>query len=285
MATAPATTASSSPPPRTTTPLVELREYTLHPQYAQEYMQATVEAAPLRLAHLPLCFFSLPETGGEQLHVATHVYYFAGGYAERQEKRSALAARPDWKLYIDRIRPFVQSQKSTIWVEAPFIVNQRNSECLGLASLLNSNETSSSPSSSDLNTDGGESILEIRRYQLSFGQGTLHRFLELHQKGVRAKKAALSTTTTTTRTTTTTTLVTVLCSELGPMNQVMEIWRHVGVGSSTVDAILDASREQQRHDSPETLPWSQAMEQMEQEHLVMHYSTSIHKPTSFSPLR
>ncbi|KAL7573051.1 hypothetical protein ACA910_018742 [Epithemia clementina (nom. ined.)] len=284
------TTTISSPPrtaaATTTTniiPLVELREYALHPQHVSSYLQATTDTASIRKSHTPLCFFALPETGGGLLHVATHAYYYAHGYDERETKRNALALNDEWKLYISKCRPFMQSQQSTLFVEAPFLVHHssdpRDGEdypsVQGLASIVNNNDNPlSSSSSTSLSSNSGSStssttttttLLELRRYQLRLGYDTVPHFLELYQQGLPSKLKTLHPTSS---------LVTVLYSEVGVLNQVVEVWRH-GQGYAAMEASRQGARQ--------ALPWRQAIADIAP--LAVQFSTTIHKPTAFSPLR
>ena len=237
-------------------PLVELREYTLHPQYTQSYIKATTESAPLRQSFTPLCFFSLPETGGGFLNVATHAYYYAGGYPERQSKRKSLAQQEEWKSYLSKCKPFVQSQQSNLFVEAPFVA--KFPTVSGMASLVGNND----------NTQGTApttTLLELRRYQLKLGYDTVPKFFEHYQEGLPSKLSTLHPSSS---------LVTVLYSEVGPLNQVVEIWRH-GEGYNAMEASRQGARQ--------ATPWRNAIAEMAE--LALSFSTTIHIPTSFSPLR
>eukprot|EP01083_Nonionella_stella_P195563 720302_1 len=75
-------TAPTPTPTITPTPIVELREYALHPSHVVPYTKSTTEASTLRKSLTPLRLFSMPETGG-MLNTATHMYYFQGGFSER----------------------------------------------------------------------------------------------------------------------------------------------------------------------------------------------------------
>ena len=103
------------------TPIIELREDTLFPQHVDSYHKATTDASFTRKELLPLRLFSFPETGG-RLNVATHLYYFQGGFQERNERRKAMETNnPDWQAYLQSVQPFMVDQKSTIFVEAPLV--------------------------------------------------------------------------------------------------------------------------------------------------------------------
>jgi len=232
-------------------PIVELREYALSPEHATTYMQATADTIELRKSLAPLRFFSLPETGG-QLHKATHAYYYQGGHGERDAARKALLGNTDWKAYIEKIRPTVQAQESTIFVEAP-LVNEME-KVNGLATVATSME-------------GNDSILEIRRYKLKLGYDTVPKFLELYGTGLPSKLNAEGTDPTTS-------LITLLYCEVGRLNEVIEIWRH---GNGTL------AMEQSRVAARGAHEWRQSIASIAE--LAIEFNSTVHKPTAFSPIR
>jgi hypothetical protein len=233
-------------------PIVELREYSLHPEHAVSYMSATNDAADLRKRLVPLRFFSLPETGG-QLNVATHAYYYGGGHQERDEKRGIQAQDEDWKNYVGTIRPHVHTQSSLIFVEAPSIVDDFEAVS-GLAKVPDSKA-------------GKDCILEIRRYKLKLGYDTVPRFLELYGNGLPSKLEAEGNDPTTS-------LVTLLYSEVGRLNEVIEIWRH---GNGT------AAMEQSRVAARAANEWRSAIAGIAD--LAIEFTSTIHKPAAFSPIK
>jgi hypothetical protein len=233
-------------------PIVELREYVLRPEHSTSYMQATTDTADVRKSLAPLRFFSLPETGG-QLHVATHAYYYEGGHAERDAKRAIMAANPDWKAYIQKCRPFADTQQSNIFVEAP-LVSMAESGVQGLANIPGE-------------LPGDNSILEIRRYKLKLGYDTVPKFLDLYGAGLPSKLNAVGTDPTTS-------LVTLLYAEVGRLNEVIEIWRH-GNGTQAMEQSRQAARGAQE--------WRQAIGSIAD--LALEFTSTIHKPTAFSPIK
>jgi hypothetical protein len=235
-------------------PIIELREYALKPEHAGAYMQATAASAHLRKSMAPLRFFSLPETGG-QLHMATHAYYYQGGHEERDAKRAFMAGNDDWKAYIATCRPTADTQMSNIYVEAADIVAMDGVQ--GLATV---------PTYSDSNSSN--TILEIRRYQLRLGYDTVPKFLDFYQAGLPSKLNAAGTDPTTS-------LQTVLYTEVGQMNEVIEIWRH-GDGTAAMERSRVAARGADE--------WRTAIAQIAKETAITFCST-IHKPTAFSPIR
>lgn len=232
-------------------PIVELREYELIPSKVMEYIKETTSASDLRKSLTPLRMFTMPETGGN-INVATHLYYFEGGFEERNLKRQGMGMNQDWKDYLQKARPCMVNQNSTIFVEAP-IVNQMD----GICGLKAGNTVSSS------NTD---CIFEFRRYQLKLGYDTVPLFLELYEKGLPSKLSAPGTDPSTE-------LTTLLYSEVGQLNEVIEIWKH-----ASTDAM-----ERSRVAARSAIDWRKSIAEIA--NLANVFTCTIHKPLSFSPLR
>jgi hypothetical protein len=244
-------TSSTTPRP---TPIVEFREYQLAPQHVMNYVDATTKAADLRKSLVPLRMFSLPDTGGP-LNVATHAYYYEGGHAQRDVARKAQGQNDDWKAYLKECRPYMQNQSSMIFVESPLV--QKFEEIPGFASI-----SESSSAAGDDNC-----ILELRRYKLILGYDTVPKFMNLYEAGLPSKLSAEGTDPTTS-------LVTLLYSEVGRLNEVIEIWRH-GNGTSAMEQSRVAARG--------ATAWRSSIAEIAP--LAMEFTSTIHKPTSFSPLR
>jgi len=192
------------------------------------------------------------------LNIATHAHYYSGGHPERNELQMALAAHPEWVAYRQHCEPLMVSQQSTIFVEAHSIMDQFHNQVPGLAVAQvvdndDDNKESSNPS-----------ILELRRYQLKLGYDTVPRFLDLYGQGLPSKLATLHPGTC---------LVTVLYSDVGRLNEVIEIWKHSG-GTFAMEQSRQAART--------ATEWKRAIAQIA--NLAVEFQTTIHKPTSFSPL-
>jgi hypothetical protein len=241
------------------TPIIELREYEIAPQYVAPYTQATSDASTLRKELLPMRLFSFPETGGK-LNVATHIYYFEGGYEERNQKRKKMGTNNDWNDYLSTVRPFMMNQKSTVFVEAPLVANMEGICGLkpgNIETLLQKTGTSELPDSS---------IIELRRYQLKLGYDTVPKFLELYGRGLPSKLNAPGTDPTTM-------LVTILYTEVGQLNEVIEIWRH---GSTS-------AMERSRVAARAATEWRRSIAEIAG--LANVFTNTIHKPLLFSPLK
>lgn len=231
-------------------PIIELREYELHPEHSVAYMQATAKTADLRKSLVPLRFFSLPDTGG-QLHMATHAYYYAGGHAERDAKRGEMGKSSEWKSYLTDCRPYMKFQHSNIFVEAPLANTVE-----GVTGLSEVGKGA-----------GDDCILELRRYKLILGYDTVPKFLSLYGAGLLSKLNAEGTDVTTS-------LITVMYSEVGRLNEVIEIWRHGG-GTGAMEKSRVAAR-----GAPK---WRLAIAEIAG--LAVDFTSTIHRPTSFSPLQ
>jgi NIPSNAP len=255
--TAAAASAAAPPNQKSSSPIVELREYQLYPEHAVRYMKLTEQAADLRKALVPLRWFSLPETGGPLLHVATHAYHYQGGLEERDERRPVMGRDPDWVAYLQQCRPCMMTQASTIWVEADLV---ERFSLRGLRAEADRGTPSIAPPENN-------AILELRRYQLKLGYDTVPEFLKLYEAGLPSKLQADGTDPTSE-------LVTVMHTDVGPLNHVLEVWRH-GSGTAAMNKSRAAARSADE--------WRRAIASIAG--LAVSFTTAIHKPAAFSPLR
>ncbi|KAL7524526.1 hypothetical protein ACHAXR_000609 [Thalassiosira sp. AJA248-18] len=264
------TTSSSS------SPIVELRQYQLHPSQTSLYTQRTIQSAPLR-KNLPLAFFGFPETGGIPLNTAVHLYRYPGGHVERSEQRSALAKKDDWKKYLGEVKACMMQQSSGIFVEAG-LVNDFD-EIKGLEHWVEKTDGANNNESDNKNSNN-KGIIELRKYQLKLGYDTVPKFLELYSEALPSKLNAAGTHPTTQ-------LVTILVSDVGSLNTVYEVWKHGGDeinGQETSDAFCGMrAMEQSRQASRGATEWRKGIAEIAE--LAMTFDTTILKPLEFSPLR
>lgn len=232
-------------------PIVELREYAVRPEHAADFWHKTSLAGDLRKSLAPLRLFSRPETGG-QLHVATHAYYYAGGHAERDEIRRIMTENPHWNEYVSIVLSCLENQNSTIWVEPPLVLE--HPQVHGISTVTT-------------NLPGDNAIFEFRRYKLKLGYETVPIFMELYNAGLPSKLHALGTDPTTS-------LITLLYTEVGRLNEVLEIWRHGG-GSTAMEVSRQAARG--------AVEWRSAIASIAD--LAVEFTSAIHKPTLFSPIQ
>ena len=233
-------------------PTVELREYTLKPSKVDEYLKHTAASAELRKSFLPLKLFTMPETGG-LLNCASHLYCY-DDTMERDTKRKQCGANEQWKEYLNDVRPFMEEQKSTLYIEADLCHDETGESLM----------TSLTAIENDLKP-GKDPIIEYRRYQLTLGYDAVPKFLNIYGKGVRCKLENIHDSTE---------LLSVIYSDVGKINEVIEIWRH-GDGI----AAMNESRIKARS----AFDWTTAVTSLVP--LATSFTNTIHKPTSFSPFK
>lgn len=236
-------------------PIVELREYNLIAQHQQRFLHLTKASHTLQRSLLPLRMFSMPDTGGN-LGVATHLYYYEGGYAERDAKRAAAAQNRPWQVYLRAIYPAIEQHSSLIFVEAPILKDH------GLVGLAGNNKDNVSSTTTSDNT-----IYELRRYKLRLGYDTVPNFLQLYGAGLPSKLNAPGNDPSTS-------LVTLLYNEVGRLNEVIEIWRH-GEGTAAMERSRVAARS--------ATEWRNSIKDIAG--LALEFTNTIHRPTDFSPMR
>lgn len=213
-------------------------------------MSLTATTMPVRLSHTPCRLFSFPDTGG-RLDVATHFYYYEGGHEMRNMALAGAASDPEWASYLATALPCVAAKHSSLFAEAPLVASTE-----GVCGLLGS------PAAVD---SGGGCIYEVRRYRLKLGYDTVPKFLNLYGAGLPSKLAAEGTDPSTS-------LTTVLYSEVGNLNEVIELWRHGG-GTAAMERSRVAART-----APE---WRDAIAQIAG--LAKNFTSTIHRPAPFSP--
>jgi len=240
-------------------PIIELREYSIFPASVISYTQVTTATSNLRKSLTPIKYFGFPETG-DQLNVATHMYLYPGGYSDRNTHRKEMAGNKEWTDYVNRVRPFMASQKSSIFVEAPFVdklvqMEEFKNKIYGLSAI---NES--------LFEIDGDTVIEFRRYYLKLGYDTVPKFLSMYEKGLPSKLLAQGTHPSTS-------LVTLLYSEVGQLNEVIEVWRHKGTEAMEKSRIAARS----------AMEWREAIASIAG--LANTFTNTIQKPLAFSPLR
>mmetsp|Transcript_10885 Transcript_10885/g.23072 ORF Transcript_10885/g.23072 Transcript_10885/m.23072 type:complete len:298 (-) Transcript_10885:181-1074(-) len=246
-------------------PVVELREDALYPQHSRSYYDHFFDRSRNSNGNIVypsrLCFLSRPELGGP-LNVATHAYYFPDGLAELQNQRKTtdetLESKNDLHVYI-------QSQQSSVYVEAP-LVREQSDFVVGLEKMSLLGAAKGVGDDPGANSNKNNCILELRRYHLRLGYDTVPKFLELYGAGLPSKLQAPGTDPTTS-------LVTVLYSEIGRLNEVIEIWRH-GNGVPAMEQSRAAARKAQE--------WRNAISSIAD--LALEFRSTIHRPLLAPPM-
>lgn len=221
-------------------PVIEIREDHLLPQHTLSYFDAIRKSG----THPQnLCFVTRQELGGPR-NVATHAFYFEGGLAELQEQRKFEETETS-------LLTFLQSQQSSVYVEAP-LVQEQSDFVVGLKKTLLTEDNTT------INDD--DCILELRRYNLKLGYDTVPKFLDLYGAGLPSKLHAPGTDPETS-------LVTLLYSEVGRLNEVIEVWRH-GNGVPGMERSRVAARKAQE--------WRNAIASIAD--LAIEFRSTIHRP-------
>lgn len=198
--------------------------------------------------------------------MATHAYYYEGGLEERNVRRHALDRSPEWQTYQYRTRDHHVEQRSSIYAEADFVRDETFAQVVkGLSTNPDTEQSVSDTNFGDDSTTS--SIIELRRYQLQLGYDTVPKFLDLYTQGLPSKLQAPGTDPTTS-------LVTVLYTEVGQLNEVLEVWYH-GRGHAAMETSRQAARQ--------AAEWKEAIANIAP--LSLSFQTTIHRPTAFSPLR
>jgi hypothetical protein len=241
-------------------PIIELCTDCVQPDAFEKYVRKLSRQRKLRVSDPRLQqvrILSASETGGGPLDTVTTVSYYAGGYTEFEATRSALAQWQEGQKITDSMNKYLRHRSSTIWVEAPFIQNRTHPGVRGLASVPDPNTK----------VHGDVPIFEYRRYNLKLGYDTVPQFLNWFETGLISKLKYQDPSTS---------LVTVLYTEVGRLNQVLEIWRH-GDGAMA----MQTSRHAARTHAPE---WRDAIAKIAN-HLALDFESTIQKPLTPSPIR
>jgi hypothetical protein len=270
-------------------PCIELREDFVYPKSISTYQEILVASSKTKTHGIDdfLRFISRPVLGGD-LNTVIHARYFEGGLKQWQQQQEEEEKRrqhyqqgdhegtnlPGFNLsnvvrqwQDDELLSCIQSQRSTIFIEAPFI-NDFNGQIPGLNDLDVLKFLSSDHDENRDRRTVASTILEIRKYKLHLGYDTVPNFLKLYADGLPSKLNAQGTDESTT-------LLTLLYSEIGRLNEVIEIWRH-GNGLQGMERSRVAARSAKE--------WRSAITQIAE--LAIEFKSTVHKPlTACSPLQ
>jgi hypothetical protein len=199
------------------------------------------------------------------MNQALLLYHFAEGYAERDRVKGQL--RPEDREYSRKVKDCCLQQRSSIFVEAAPLIQE-----MGLCGLAQGKAEEQFGLRGSGTTGAAlmvknTTIFELRRYQLKLGYDTVPKFLDLYGSGLPSKLQAPGTDPTTS-------LLTVLYSDVGQLNQVMEIWRH-GNGTEAMEASRVAARGASE--------WRTAIGEIAG--IANVFTTSIFRPYPFSNIR
>ena len=102
---------------------VEERMYVLQVGKAAEYFKNYEEfGLKVQLKHLPhMVGYYVTEVG--DLNLVVHLWAY-DNLNDRERRRAAMWADPDWAVYVAKNRPFMVSQQTRIMKCAPFFVER-----------------------------------------------------------------------------------------------------------------------------------------------------------------
>mmetsp|Transcript_6645 Transcript_6645/g.14498 ORF Transcript_6645/g.14498 Transcript_6645/m.14498 type:complete len:237 (+) Transcript_6645:126-836(+) len=202
--------------------LVELRRTRLHASRVADFLKMHGSLPkPIQPS-----LVGVSQAGGLSLNTALRLWAYPGGLRQRDELAQMdfeehFGSRDvEWSVY-NGIAQCTVDDVSTIYAEATKVLQDNGIE--GVSAALGEEGVASS-----------DAIYELRNYQLVLGYDTVPKFLELYGNGLPSKLAAEGTDPSTS-------LVTLLYSEIGPLNNVVELWRHGG-GSQAMERSRVAAR-------------------------------------------
>ena len=235
----------------------ELRQYDITPGGFKAYMEQTSTTAGVRRELFQtaesswLAFFTTEI--GPALSRVHHLYYYAD-YDVRDKVRSAVARDERWTKYLQAVKPHMVNQSSLIYHEATSVLKSN-----GIGGALEM------PTEA-ISADSGSAVCyEMRRYQLKLGYPTVPDFMAAYGEGLADKLGADKSGASS--------LVTLLYNDVGPLNSVIELWRHESMQRSMDSRV--ASRQA-------TL-WKKAVAKNAE--LGISFDNQFLRPAPFSPWR
>jgi hypothetical protein len=235
---------AASPFVRTFSAAIELREYNLKPSRAGEFQKLANASGALRKELAPLRLFATSDTGG-QLHRVFHFYYHPS-LQSRDDVARGMRECAQWTAFEGDAARCCDKQSSSIYAEAPFVA-----ECYGGMSTERI-----------ATADRCAAVYELRRYRLVLGYDTVPRFMDYYSSGLSSKlqvsvEAGSR-------------FCSLLYTEVGSLNEVVELWRHHGVAGMVQARVL--SRQSQ--------PWKKAVANIAP--LALSFSNTLLTPAPFS---
>jgi NIPSNAP len=99
--------------------IVELRDYHVYTGKLNELVGLyESRGIPMQVRHLGNLIGAFTTDVGA-LSTYTHIWGYES-YAEREERRAALQADPDWRAFLAVIQPLIHTQQNRIMTPVPF---------------------------------------------------------------------------------------------------------------------------------------------------------------------
>eukprot|EP01025_Chloroclados_australasicus_P034482 TRINITY_DN3521_c0_g1_i3.p1 TRINITY_DN3521_c0_g1~~TRINITY_DN3521_c0_g1_i3.p1 ORF type:complete len:259 (-),score=21.41 TRINITY_DN3521_c0_g1_i3:323-1099(-) len=228
--------------------LIEIREYTIKPEYFASFLAVSQNYSDLRKQALPFLGMFTCETGGI-LNRVIHFYYYED-LEVRDKVRGALARNEQWQNYLLETKPFVQKLESRLMKEASSCYAAANMPCCAMF-------TSPEPTS-----ENEQPIYEMREYQLIPGYQTVPDMVQAFSKGLPDKLLSYPERQQ---------CVFLGYSEVGTLNNFVELWRYNSCEDSIKARVVARSVQSWRDAIANVAPLTQT------------FKTAILKPTQFSP--
>lgn len=264
---------SSSSAPFAKPGFFELRTDEVLPGMMGKYMDVHNSSSTERKALFPGWLGIWKTELGGSVHNVHHIYHW-NDYDQRDRLRATVFDHPMWfgnedgpmqgggadqdnLLPLPTLRHKLSSSQSVVMLEATDALHACG--LVGAAGFEEAHPFAAAPSS------GGvpQVVYELRRYQLVLGYPTVPRFLDLYTAGLQDKLKADDTGASQ--------LVTLLYSDCGPLNVVIELWRHESMQRAQDSRV--ASRKAAK--------WKEAIGEIAQ--LTTSFSTSFMRPLRASP--
>jgi hypothetical protein len=223
---------------------VELREYSLKPSRAAAFQKLANASGALRKQLAPLRLFATSDAGGE-LNTVFHFYYHTS-LQSRADAARGLREHAQWSALEGDAAQCCDKQSCNIYAEAPFVAESYG----GMAT------------EHIAATDRCPAIYELRRYRLVLGYDTVPRFMDCFSSGLSSKLLASHEAGSR--------FCSLLYTEVGSLNEVVELWRHNGV----------SGMEQARVLSRQSQPWKKAVARIAP--LALSFSNTLLTPAPFS---
>mmetsp|Transcript_28337 Transcript_28337/g.47546 ORF Transcript_28337/g.47546 Transcript_28337/m.47546 type:complete len:268 (+) Transcript_28337:75-878(+) len=236
--------------PRSKPGIYEVRTYTLKPEGFAPYVQMAIEYGDLRKQVNPhLLGFFTTEVGG-CLHQVKHIYHYED-LNHREQVRKSMSKVKEWAHeYLPKSRVHVSHQESMIFVEA--------ADCHTAAGIPSAVDFVSPAKPSD--PDAPTPVYELRTYQCRLGYDTVPKLRAHMASGLPSKVEADKKGQ----------LVMYASSDVGVLNNVIEIWRYPSFQGS-----LEA-----RQAARTAQPWKDAVANVAS--LANSFTTQFLAPVSIS---